>query len=66
MQKEYNILSRGFKEEEYYFCCCLGYELGYYMEHRNNTTFSNYCLIDEDKDPHSMHHKFVYSKKYNA
>ena len=66
MQKEYNILGRHFREEEFYFCCCLGYELGYYSELRNNTNFSNYCLIDENKDPHSIRNKFKYEKMPNV
>jgi hypothetical protein len=64
MQKEYNVLDREFDhKEEFYYCCCQGYEMGYYSSLRNNKNCQDICLIGEEKDRHSLGYKYQYIKK---
>jgi hypothetical protein len=63
MTEHYDILDqKNYLDNEFYYCCCMGYDLGFYDRPVRNTDLSQLISLNEEKDPHSIKFKYKHEK----
>lgn len=63
-EQHYDIIKKdNYHDNEFYYCCCLGYDLGFYQEPTENKYLKQLTSMNEEKDPHSIKYKYKYEKR---
>ena len=64
MAEHYDIIDRdNYHDSEFYYCCCLGFDLGFYDQPTKNKYLEQLISMNEEKDPHSIKYKYKYEKR---
>jgi hypothetical protein len=62
MIEHFEILDKSYSNSEFYYCCCMGHDLGFYDHPIKNQDIEQYFSLNEEKDPHSIKFKYKHEK----